>query len=231
MKGHKCIAGVVFALVGGAASAAVYTFVPPSSNLWNLDHSTAYAWGLKPGIPTDEVITSAKLTITGIYDWQVETNLLTVDLLNTPPSFGSSSTTGTASNYVVTKSKGEDGGTYWEQTGKWGGSERMFGWQDADGPATVNTLVYDFSNLYVYDKTGTQLLQTIPTAGATLDDFTNYLRNDGLVGFGFDPNCHFYNSGVQLQIETSPSGASLPSPFAVLPFSVGLLVAFRRRTR
>src|SRR5208283_4981047 len=49
-------------------------------------------------------------------------------------------------------------GSYWERPGSWGGWRQMFVWSDGDGPATHNELVYDFSDLYVYDQSGTHLL-------------------------------------------------------------------------
>jgi len=228
MKGYTCTI-LTLALAGGSASADLLTFVPPSANLDDLNHAYAYAWCLSPSLPAGQVVTSVKLVVTDVYDWQVEQNDLVVDLLNNPPAFGSSTTTGTVSNYLVTKSNTHDLDTYWERPGAWGGWQRMFSWSDADGPATENDLDYDFSNLYVYNQDGTQLLTTTPSAGAGLTGFVNYLNSGGSVGLGFAPACHFFNSGVELEITTAPSPASVPGPLAGVPFAVGLLVAVRRR--
>jgi hypothetical protein len=47
-----------------------------------------------------------------------------------------------------------------------------------------------------------------------LDDFETYVA-DGRVGFGFDPDCHYYNTGISLKIyttsEKTPPG-SVPEP-------------------
>ncbi len=50
---------------------------------------------------------------------------------------------------------------------------------------------------------------------------------DGNFGLGFDPDCHFYNSGVSLTIETS----AVPIPAAVYLFGTGLLgiIGIRRK--
>lgn len=50
--------------------------------------------------------------------------------------------------------------------------------------------------------------------------------SDGNFGFGFDPDCHFYNNGITLTIET----AHAPLPGAMMLFSIGLLglVGIRR---
>jgi hypothetical protein len=229
MKGTKWVLVACFATLVAGANAAVYTYSPPDPDLGDLDHTKAYAWGLKPSIPLSETITSATLTFYDIYDWQVESNFLNVDLLNTPPSYGTSSTSGSPSNYVVTKTDAEAGGSYWEGAGAWGGWKRMFQWSDTDGPATHNKLVYDFTNLYVYNQAGTTLLNTIPTAGASLADLNSYFQSGGFFGVGFDPDCHYYNQKIELKLTTSPSTTSVPGPFAVVPFAFGLLAAFRRK--
>jgi hypothetical protein len=233
MKGYTCtILTLAFsaALFGGSATADIITFIPPSANLDNLDHSDAYAWCLTPSIPTGQTITSVKLIVSDIYDWTVETNQLTVDLLNTPLSYGTSSTIGTKSNYLVTKANGNDSSTYWEKSGAWGGWERMFSWSDLDGPTTENELVYDFKDLYVYDQAGTDLLSTTPSSEASLQTFVDYLNDGGSLALAFAPACHFYNSGVELQITTAPTTTTtVPSPVAAVPFVVGLLVGIRRR--
>ena len=43
--------------------------------------------------------------------------------------------------------------------------------------------------------------------------------NDGNFGLGFDPDCHFYNDGVTLTLETAP----VPIPGAILLFGSGLI--------
>jgi hypothetical protein len=41
---------------------------------------------------------------------------------------------------------------------------------------------------------------------------------DGNFGFGFDPDCHFWNSGITLNVETA-----VPEPATVLLMGVGLI--------
>ncbi|MEW6251682.1 MAG: hypothetical protein AB1716_13640 [Planctomycetota bacterium] len=45
---------------------------------------------------------------------------------------------------------------------------------------------------------------------------------DGRIGLGFDPDCHFYNDGVELALTI------VPEPAALLPLAVGVCL-FRRR--
>ncbi len=42
---------------------------------------------------------------------------------------------------------------------------------------------------------------------------------DGTLGLGFDPDCHFYNDGVSLKIETAP----VPVPSSITLLSLGLI--------
>ena len=74
-------------------------------------------------------------------------------------------------------------------------------WEDL--PATPQDITYDFK---VEDTLG------------TLKDYIAYGNN---FGFGFDPDCHFYNDGIKLTIETAT--AVVPEPTTLLLVGVGLL--------
>jgi len=75
-----------------AGRAGTYSFQDTSSIVETLTHGTAYTWGLSGGtfkaletaVGTDkQTITSATLTLTGIYDWTIESaDVLYVNLLN-----------------------------------------------------------------------------------------------------------------------------------------------------
>lgn len=64
-------------------------------------------------------------------------------------------------------------------------------WSDpAGGKATGFDLVFDLKSL------------------GLLDDL-NAFAKDGTLGFGFDPDCHYYNDGVHLNIKAVPEPASM----------------------
>ena len=51
---------------------------------------------------------------------------------------------------------------------------------------------------------------------------------DGYIGFGFDPDCHYYNDGVSFRVVT----AVVPAPGAVVLAGIGtMLVGWLRRRR
>ncbi len=71
-------------------------------------------------------------------------------------------------------------------------------------------LVYKFSNL------------------GLIDDLTADLA-DGKFGFGFDPDCHYFNDGVSFKIKTMT--APVPEPASMLALSAGIVGLVRRRAR
>jgi hypothetical protein len=72
----------------GRASATVLTYVPSAgtgaNDLGDLDHHYYYAWTLGLiSVPTNEVITSAYITFTNMYNWDASKNVLFLDMFDT----------------------------------------------------------------------------------------------------------------------------------------------------
>jgi hypothetical protein len=58
----------------------------------------------------------------------------------------------------------------------------------------------------------------------------NTYAADGKIGFGLDPDCHYYNGGITFKIECNP--VTVPAPGAILLGSIGVsLVGWLRRKR
>jgi hypothetical protein len=82
--------------------------------------------------------------------------------------------------------------------------------KDINGSGTPDNLSYSFLSL------------------GLLDDLTSY-SGDGVSGFGFDPDCHFWNGGVEFVIQTTH--APVPSTLLLLGSGLLGLVGVNRRKR
>ncbi len=65
--------------------AAVYTLMPHPKDLYDLEHSKAYSWGIRRHLQADEIITHATLRFRHINNWRVEPNKLFVRLFQNCP--------------------------------------------------------------------------------------------------------------------------------------------------
>lgn len=63
------------------------------------------------------------------------------------------------------------------------------------------------------------------TYNFTISDIAmlNVFAEDGVFGIGFDPDCHYWNDGITLTIET------IPEPATCLLLGLGVLMAKRRK--
>lgn len=222
----------VVACVLSAAQAETITFTPPSGwrDLGDLNHNWYYSWGISWRIPTGYTIQSATLYINNINNWKRETNdALYIRLLDAPKA-------GVDAVY--------DGETVldqwdWRATDanhmvhpEYGTSRPLIDlYQDRDGSYGDPTVYHNGTNLaysfgsIVDSKTGLTLLQS-------LNNFV--LDSDGRFGFGFDPDCHYFNSGIKFEITTSPLNPSIavPEPFSMFLGTIGMgMIAAARRLR
>ena len=97
-----------------------------------------------------------------------------------------------------------------------------------DGEAPSDAFAGQGLLLHHYENLPSTAQDITYTFDATELAALNAYAADGLFGFGFDPDCHFYNNGITLTIETEP----VPVPGALLLGGLGLgsaVTALRRR--
>lgn len=198
----------VLAVGAGAAwSSSLYTFTPATGALQSLDHSNWYTWGIdladQGWWQSGHQIIGARLTISNLYDWQKESNALYVQLLDWAPTgvtSGTDTNTG-LSDYFNSSTYGTT--SPWQTTTrikvgrKWqtivtGQESRLHTaldtYTDADGPATKGTWTYNFTTAEI----------------DAFNQYTSQASNDSRFGIGLDPDCHYYDSGMKLEIITNP---------------------------
>lgn len=82
-------------------------------------------------------------------------------------------------------------------------------------------------SLVTYRNLSTHAQNLLYTLTADQVATLNTYAADGRIGLGFDPDCHFYNSGVALDITTTP-GVPEPATLALLA-AAGPMIALKRR--
>jgi hypothetical protein len=55
----------------------------------------------------------------------------------------------------------------------------------------------------------------------------NAYASNGVFGFGFDPDCHYFNDGVELQVHTEP----VPEPASLIGLGIAGLAMLRRKRK
>ena len=191
-----------------------YTFEPIPKNLYDLDHHTYYAWGIQwngpqLGVAGGEVLQSAVLKIDNIYNWDDNANVMHMWLVDSLPQVG------------------------WRRI-EWPGVS--IGRDDNQDPSdifnTTNTVgvhLMDYSDTIPGNKPE-NLEIYLP-----LDQLQEYISNDGKFGLAFDPDCHYYNSGISLLINTVAYSTDQPVPEPVTALSViaavGALTGYLRKRK
>lgn len=214
--------------LGTVATADTFTFRPgPAADydLNDLDHYMAITWRITPVVPVGQVVTGAKLTFTNIYNWQdSSTDRLFINLLDTakvitgtPPSgttrtdaYGVTYTTDsypTIADYFDTPS----GATRLvaNSTARMSLIDAII---PADAPGGPVGITYDLD------------FATVPGALTTLKSF---IANGNDFAFGFDPDCHYFNSGATFTLTTGSPLSAVPEPSSVVLMGTMGVVAIR----
>ncbi|MCX6952123.1 MAG: hypothetical protein NTV51_08140, partial [Verrucomicrobia bacterium] len=193
---------ITAALFGGVVSgmAATYTFNPNDGNgdpddLDDLDHYKYYVWGFKNfTVPVGEVVTGATLTITQINNWDAAENngqnWLNMWLLDRAVSnsyAGNYNAGSTADGYVMSYADGDGGLDIFAQSS----------WQSSIARTKIATYTdYNGGTNGDYVNLSYTFSPTLLTA------LNSYITNGNNFALGFDPDCHYWNTGIQFQLTT-----------------------------
>jgi len=193
-------------LLASPVFADLYTFTPNDPDLLDLPHQAMFMWGVNWKLPAGEVITAAHLTYKNIYDWTRESNdrLYTHLLDSVPdpngrysPNYQSVGTGKRAYERITVIGADDQGGG--DNFAGMPGQVLLGTWTDPSGGSPRNfNLVYEIDNLA--------------------------MLSDGSFGIGIDPDCHYFNSGIYLTIETGIASVAVPAPAAGGLAVIGLAI-------
>lgn len=245
------IAFTLLVAVATTARATPFTFTPSDHDLGDLDHTDAYTWGINSTssgasyatlvsqLGSGYQITSATLTISNLYNWSASDthNTLFIHLLDNPRAGVNSVTDdptdngvnqGVLSDYFNGLLAGNKVGGNWVAYGYTSGGSlvatggtniTLTQYQDGDGPNTVTQYSYAFTAPQL--ATLTSYITNGHTGNSSYVDF----------GMGFDPDCHYYNSCVQLTLNTAQSVPDVASTAGLFGVAAAVLLVGTRRSR
>ncbi len=176
-----------------STSSYAIVLTPSDSDLQDLPHEKYFRWGINWTVPEGQIVTAASVVFHDIYNWTNEPN----DRLWL--------------HLLQQSPLGLRSGTDYEASGTWFAPPRY---------TQEQILLNEFADLpegyanraditYHFDETELE----------TINDYAA----DGNLGLGFDPDCHYYNSGIELHLLTDEPRPPVPEPGSLALLGLGLV--------
>ena len=162
------------------------TFTPNPSDLGDLDHHVLYTWRIDGVTVNPASISGATLTFTSIQNWDRNANVLHIHLLDTAKYAGVRSFVDDPTGHVPVVDFTDD----FISTRFHGASNWLL------APGTSDTFLTNQS------FTMTPVTWTYTFTPAQLTALRTDIANGNNFALGFDPDCHFFNNGVQMTLDT-----------------------------
>ncbi len=182
-RAQSIIAAIVVILGALTVTATANPFSKSVTVAGGIAHQYYYTWGIESNVPSGETIDSATFTYVNVYDWKNELgDKLYTNLLSSDPI---------SLGFNNADWDGQGGGNNFNDGP--GGNLLIGEWEDPQGGSP-----YSHNETYIFDNDQLNLLNTSAA--------------DGYVGFGIDPDCHYYFEEIEFSYTTSV----IPAPGAIL---------------